>query len=109
MNTNTNTENIIYECIVCEKSQDTGIKNCKYCFLDCVIIEHERINKNQCPYFKVCDICFRKGKLIDDDFFSIKRSKEERRIYFNYKKMYKTKEDIHNYWNMISENIYKNG
>jgi hypothetical protein len=101
-------KNIIYECIICKKFQDTGLKDCKRCFLDMAIIKNERVNKGQCPYYKVCDICFCKGKLIFKDFFLVKRNKEERSIYWNYHKYNKKEEDIHNYWNIISKNIDMN-
>jgi hypothetical protein len=40
-----NMKNIIYECIICKKFQDTGLKDCKRCFLDMAIIKNERVNK----------------------------------------------------------------
>jgi hypothetical protein len=35
-----NMKNIIYECIICKKFQDTGLKDCKRCFLDMAIIKN---------------------------------------------------------------------
>lgn len=109
----------MYECIICGETKDDGWSTYFCEFLDRVRIMEERIGLNKCFAYKdirekqgwgqiltedVCDICFRKGAPIYEEFFRIKRTKEERRIYWKHKnkKIIKTKEDRREYWEMIS-------
>lgn len=86
-----------YMCIVCGAIEDNGWFSAigpDYYSRCCEIIQrlnlkfdmnNDRYDGNYIITYDVCHKCYRKGQSVIDPFFAIKRSKQERKEYWNMK------------------------